>query len=703
MAQATPAPSSAKDDVDLGALIGILWRGKWWVMTLGTVGFVAMATYALGFATPLFPAQATVALEAQEQQVIGDIESIFAGGGTDTTAINTEIEVFRSRALIGELVDDLNLVDDPEFNGLDDALSLAERIRQSLTSWEPTPLTEEDLRNRVIDTMIARLRVANIRQSLAFILALETTSSAKSAEIVNRWAELYTESQIRRQLDEATRAIEFLSERTSELQGNVEMLEQELAQRTEESSVVNAEVLQAQNLQLRDLRARIDEQQDRLINDQAVLAQLLGATDADTLADLADTAGDSRFSGIIQRYRAGRISPEAAFDALQGQVEDLASDIRRDEAQLASLERSADELSAQINAQSNELIALQQLEREVEASRLLYQTFLTRLQEASVQQGLETANSRILSIAVPRQASSPRTTLLALAGGFLGAFIGAVFVFIRELRFAGFRTADEVRSVVDVPVMGSLPAMTVRGRKEVLAELRSKPNSIFSEAVRNLRTSILMSNMDKEPQVILVTSSIPAEGKTTMSIALSRYFGTLEGKRVLLVEADVRRQTLRAYIEEGRNHGVQLIDVMLGRVRLEDVDLMDPDIGVEVLMGSGGDMNAADLFESRRFADLLQRLRGVYDHIVIDSPPVLAVPDARVLSRYADTTVFAVRWGYTTRTQLRQGLDMLGSIGQNADGVVLTQVDGKKMRSYGYSGQYGYDGYGAGGYYTKES
>lgn len=210
--------------------------------------------------------------------------------------------------------------------------------------------------------------------------------------------------------------------------------------------------------------------------------------------------------------------------------------------------------------------------------------------------------------------------------------------------------------------------MKVRGRKEVLQGLKDKPNSVFAEAVRNLRTSILMSNPDKEPQVILVTSSVPGEGKTTLSLALARYFGSLEGRRVLLVEADIRRQTLRAYVDNDREKGVQLMDVVLGKSRLDDVDLFDSNLGLEVLRGSGGEFNAADLFESRRFKDLITDLRDRYHHIIIDSPPVLAVPDARVLTRYCDLSVFAVRWNSTSRMQVRQGLEMLNSVGQPADG-----------------------------------
>lgn len=696
------AIADSVEEFDLMALVGVIWRGKWWIILAAIIGILIAGYYAARVAVPLYPARVTIALEGDGQgQVIGDIESVFAGGGTDTTAINTEIQVLRSRALMERLVDELDLTQIPEFNGLEDGPGLVSRMRMLVTDWEPVPPNEEQLRNRVVDVMISRISVSNIRLSLAFNIQIETTNSRRSAEIVNTLAQIYIENSIRRKLDESTRAVEFLSERTTELQGSFETLQQDLAQRMEASDVIDAELLQAQNLQLRDLRGRAEEAQTRLDEDQALLDALAAADGVDAMVDVAESAGDGRFASIVQRYRRGTLEADATEVALTTIMDDVRDDMRRTQAQLESLQRSAADLTMQINTQSDELIEIQQLEREVEAARLLYETFLTRLQEASVQRGLETADSRVLSQAVPRSASSPQVLLYLMIGAVVAGLIGMVFVVYREWRFAGFRTTDELRSAVGAFVMGSLPAMSVRGRKEVLESLKSKPNSIFAEAVRNLRTSILMANPDKEPQVILVTSSIPGEGKTTLSLSLARYFGSLEGRRVLLVEADIRRQTLRAYQEESRANGVQLLDVLLGKAKLDEMDLQDPDLGIEVLMGSGGEFNAADLFESRRFKDLIVNLRERYDHIIIDSPPVLAVPDARVLTRYADLCVFAVRWSSTTRTQVRQGLDMLKSVGHPADGVVLTQVDQRKMKGYGYGGQYGYDGYSS-GYYAKD-
>ncbi len=435
----TETPS---DEIDLVALLAVIWRAKWWVIGFSVLGIVLALVYSLRIATPLCPASATLALETEGQQVITDIESVFASGGTDTAALNTEIEVFRSRALIGRLVDDLNLVEDPEFNGIRERPSLRTRLRSLLTGEEPAVADAATLRNGVIDGLIDRIAVTNIHQSLAFNISIETTDPLKSAAIVNRLAEIYIENQILRKLDETTRAIEFLSERTVELQASVEMLEQEQAQRMEASNVIDAELLQAQNTQLRDLRDRVEESRMRVAEDQALLASVQGAAgDVEAMMTLAEASGDSRLSGIVQRFRSGRLSAETTELALMDALDGIGTDIRRNETQFETLLRSAEALTTQINQQSEELIQMQQLEREAEAARLLYQTFLTRLQEASVQRGLETADSRVLSEAVPRGKSSPRTTVLLAILAVLGGLTGAAIGLIREWRFAGSEPA----------------------------------------------------------------------------------------------------------------------------------------------------------------------------------------------------------------------------------------------------------------------
>ena len=699
MTNSQPNDRTNRDEIDLLPLVGSLWRGRFIVIGITAICILASACYTYVIATPMYPAQATVALNQQQQQTITGIESVLSGAGSDAVSINTEVEVFRSRNLLGQLVDRLGLANDPEFNPALREPGLRTRILRGIgLARQPAAQIDGIARNQVIDILQNRLNISNIRQSLAFTLSITTTDPQKSALIINSFAEIYIESQIMAKLEAAAQATEFLSRRTSELQQSLEGLEQDLARTMEQSDVVNQEVLQAQNLQLRDLRERITDQTRRNATAQAVVDRLTAATALSDLITVAETSGDVALERIAFAYRNNRLDDQQAQAALDTQVQDMVEDGRRDLAQLQSLQSSAEALSAQIQTQSDELIVLQQLEREVESARLLYQSFLMRLQETNVQQGLEAADSRILSDAVPRGASSPRHGRNLGLAALLGIILGGGIVLLREMLFSGFRSPDELRAGSGETVLASIPLFGNGNRKETLQHMRENPNSVASESVRNLRTSILMSNIDRPPQVMLVTSSVPGEGKTTTAIALARNLTAMEGKRVLLVEADMRRKSLRSYVENDTI--ISLIDVLMGQVDINHVDLWNDDLGVNVLAGSDARMNATDLFASNRFGDLMAMLRRDYDHIVIDTPPVLAVPDARVIATHADAVIYAVHWSRTTRMQVRQGLEMLESIGISLTGTVLTQVDTKKMKSYGYGGQYGYDGY-ASKYYSE--
>lgn len=650
--------------------------------------------YAYFVAVPIYPATTTVALQNEQQQVITDIESIFARGGTDVTSINTEFEVIRSRRLIGLLVDELNLVSDPEFNGSLRPESTTRRILNFLLGRVAHPPSSPELiRRSVIDAVIGRISVANIRQSRALTISITTTAPLKSAEIINTLAQLYVENQIQQKLEATEQAIEFLSRRTAELEANVELLEQTFAQRTERSNAITSDVLQARNLQLRDLRERVSELTGRITSEESLIASFNGNLSIDALESRVEEHDDVRFSTMLQRFRSGRITQQELEFEIADTVASLQQSLSRARQQLATLQLSEAQLASQVRDQSNALIAMQQLEREVDAARLLYQTFFSRLQEASVQQGLETADARILSEAVPRQASSPRKSRILVLSSLLGAMLGAGIVLLQEWRFAGFRTSDDLEQQTGQRILGSISSLANEDRRFVLDHIKNKQNSQFAEAVRNLRTSILMSNIDNEPQVILLTSAVPGEGKTTLAIALTRHLSKMEGKRALLLEADIRRNTLRSYIDS--KPPVELMDILLGKTSSENIDLYNEDLEIELLTGTNSSGNAADLFASRRFKDLMAALRETFDYIVIDSPPVLAVPDARVLASYSDAVVFVVRWSVTSKTQVQQGINMIESVGTTLTGMVMTQVDQRKMKTYGYQGQYGYDGYAA--------
>ena len=165
------------------------------------------------------------------------------------------------------------------------------------------------------------------------------------------------------------------------------------------------------------------------------------------------------------------------------------------------------------------------------------------------------------------------------------------------------------------------------------------------------------------------------------------------GKRILLIEADVRRCTHSVEID--RNNTVALLDLVVGHKNLNEVNLYAEELGFDILTATRSDKNAADIFASQRFSKLLTELREHYDYIIIDSPPVLVVPDARLIGTISDANIYIVKWNKSTRAQVDQGLDMLSSIGVNTIGLVLNQIDTRKAKTYDYTGSYGYGEYGS--------
>ncbi|MEM6499828.1 MAG: polysaccharide biosynthesis tyrosine autokinase, partial [Pseudomonadota bacterium] len=339
------------------------------------------------------------------------------------------------------------------------------------------------------------------------------------------------------------------------------------------------------------------------------------------------------------------------------------------------------ELTDQVERQSVELLKLEQLEREAGSTRQLYEYFLGRLKETSAQQGVHRADSRILARAVvPRKPSSPRKGLFLMLSAAFGLLIGAIVVLAREMNQSTFRSPQEVEQATGMSVFAQVPKAPFSKRRRILNYLATKPTSALVEAIRNLRTSVLLSNMDNPPQVIMMTSSLPGEGKTTQSLALAQSFSGM-GKKVLLIEGDIRRRTFQQYFKAPSQAG--LITAVAGRKPMEEIVVHSEDLGADVLLGDKTKVNAADFFSSGRFREFLNEQRRVYDVIIIDTPPVLVVSDARVIGRLVDSVIYAVHWNRTTRIQLQEGLSSLDTVDVKVSGLVLSQVDVRKAQTYG--------------------
>ena len=705
-ARQTPGSSQAteEDVIDVGALIGTLWRGKWIITFIAAMAVLLGGYYAYVVATPKFRSTAVVILETNQDQIV-DLQSVVGGLSGDTSEVNSEVEVLRARSLMSKVVDRLNLTEDPEFNSKLRPPRLIHVIKARLfdivgirrSEIALTPAEEADrTRDAVVSSLLSSVSVRNVPLSLVFQVTVESADPLKSAAIADTIVELYILNQIEVKFQATQQATIWLSERVSQLQSTLEEAESQVSTFSAQTDLVSVEGLRALERQIKELRDRIEAAaSERLTQDARVNALRL----AESRQDKAALLGDPQLTRYLPRAETDQTIATAfdtRFDLLM-QREELT--LTRADQQLEALTTSKIELDAEISQQSEDLITLQQLTREAEATRVLYEYFLSRLNETSAQQGIQQADSRILSDAVvPSRASVPRKSLILAMSGMMGLILGAGVVLVREMRNNSFRTASDLERATGYTVLGQIPAMSSGNRRKVLRYLADKPTSAAAEAVRNLRTSLMLSNVDNPPQVIVSTSSVPGEGKTTNSLALAHNLLGL-GKRVLLVEGDIRRRTLHRYFPNMPDRGI--VSVLSGATRLEDAVHRSLGFGADILGGERSNTNAADLFASERFKALIAEARAQYDVVIIDTPPVLVVPDARIIGNEADAIIFTVKWDKTTKPQVEEALRLFHNSGQRITGFVLSQINMRGMKRYGYGGNNGaYGGYGA-GYYAN--
>ncbi|WP_169791148.1 GumC family protein [Rubellimicrobium mesophilum] len=708
--------TEASDEIDLLEILRTLWRGKLWialcallVLTLGWYRGVATAV-------PLYTATAQMALQLDNQPNI-DLSTIVSGFSGDEASINTEMAIIQSDEVIGRLVDELRLQDDPEFNAYlpdPDAAGpgVVQRVRSALgaavravlpggeddPAEAEAPPTPEEIRRDVIDSVRGTVDTDSNYDTYVFSISVTTEDPDKSTRLANALAGFYRDDQIRTKVETTERMATWLSERVGELRAELDAKQNEIADLQAQSALVSDESLQALNERAIDLRSQLSQVQSDLARTEERLSALAAAEASGDVEAILAAADDGQLEAAATAMARSQPGARARFDRRLAQVR-LQVEAERDRARQSAqdLQRGIDELSSQFEGQSSDLRALQQLRQEAEATQALYDTFLTRLKEATVQQSAYEADSRILTEAREGDQVAPRRTRILALSLILGLVLGGGLVLGREFLQNTFRTAEDLERKTGRPVLGQIPRIPARQRGDVIRYLRDKPTSAAAEAVRNLRTSLLLSNVDRPPQVVMATSSVPNEGKTTITIALAQNFAGLD-KRVLLIEGDVRRRTFAAYFQQKDGKG-GLISVISGKTALEDAVLRPEGLDFDVLVGERSTTNAADLFSSQRFHQVVEEARSLYDVVIIDTPPVLVVPDARVIAQHVDAVVYVVRWDRTTGHQVEEGLKQLRSLHLPVTGVVLSQVDPKGMRRYGYGGRYGaYSRY-ARGYY----
>ncbi|NVJ98821.1 MAG: polysaccharide biosynthesis tyrosine autokinase [Alphaproteobacteria bacterium] len=731
-------------ELDIRALVLVLWRRKWIIVNT-TVFLLVLSALVVFQLTPRYTAQAMLAIETRQNSYV-DLEAVMSGVGTDQAAIKTEIDVLQSRRLVGKLVDSLALVEDPEFNrSLDTKRSLISYLNPlsyMSEAWKTailgsTASTQSDeeramaVRAKVIDSVSAALKVSNPPRSYTLHVSFESTSPKKSARLANELASIYLTDQLEVKFEATQRANEWLNERVSQLREKVRLSEQ-AAQRfreenqlvqTQSAGLVNEQQLAQINTQLVTARtelARIEARQGQIEqnvqNGSIEQSGLIEVLQSPLIQRLKEQESE------IQRRRAElstRYGPKhPTMQKIEAELADIKTKISlevdkivagiRGEAEVAAirvraLESNLEGLKRESFTVSRAQVQMRELDREAEANRLLLQTFLTRFKETSSQDGMQQADARIISEAdVPTSASFPKKSLILMLVVFVGLILGVGLAFLLEALDNGYRSFDQLRQDLHLRALGMIPLV----KKSVLQDgkpedyIASKPNSSFAEAHRNVHASLMFSGSDgSTPKVLAVTSSIPGEGKSTATLCLAQILGRT-GLKVLVVEADLRRPVFRQRMGISKEKHISLNMVLSGQAQGSGKTVYkDEKTGIHMLWAELTE-DPQERFTSPEFRHFLSEARKQYDLVLLDTPPIMAVSDAMLISKYAESVMYVVQWEATPKGIVRSAVKQLSQTGVPIAGAVLTQVNLKRHRGYGYGDQGYYYG-GKSNYYTN--
>ena len=741
-----PVHMAVSAGLDFEALLGMARRRKRVILGGVAVGLLLVLVYLVA-AVQKYTAISNLMMDTPKLRSVSDLldpTSLDAGGG----GVDTQVELIKSERIILGIIRKMNLKDHPAFNSKttsffaaigNSVANLREAIGLGRAEVDPSEFqAAEALKERLIVEALAKaVEVKRVGRTYVLEIRYTDADPVLAAGIANAFAEQYLTEQLDAKYDATTRAAVWLQDRIGELR------ERSLAADTKvqkfradnnlisvSGRLVNEQQLTDANTQLSDARAKMAEAEARAQRIEAIAKD--GNVDAAVSESLANPVIASlRTKFLDASKREAEISKKLGvdhiaavnlrsemkqyerllFDELARIGESYRSDYQIAKTKLESLEQNLKTMLAQTAGDNQVLVALRELERESDTYKTLYQTFLTRYQEAVQQQSFPITDARIITGATPPLVASwPKKGLLLALGLVVGLAGGAAAAYVLELRDQVFRTGEQVQSELGLEFLGLLPMLKVGaarpteessepGRLGPISPLMryslTAPLSGFAETLRATKVAADIALKIKRPKIIGVVSVLPSEGKTTVTKNLASLVASL-GSRSILIDCDMRNPGLTRNVAPFARDG--LVEVLQGRKTLAEVALLEVESGLTIVPAvvHRKMTNSSELLSSQAMQSLLRKLGDTYDYIFLDLPPIGPVIDVRASTDLIDAFVFVIDWGKTLRSVVRSTLEVENEIHDKCLGVVLNKVDQVKMTLYEGSSYRNY-------YYSKYS
>ncbi|HEX4193102.1 MAG TPA: AAA family ATPase [Stellaceae bacterium] len=646
----------------------------------------------------------------------------------DTGAVDTEVEMLKSRALSETVIEKLGLLKDPEFNPPPAStwhVGFTDQFPFIGISSQVKDVSPEEMLRKTVDAVQRGTFARRIGLTDVVRVGFSSTDAIKAQTIANGLIDAYLARQV-------TDKVNLVNKANDELTASVDKLREDAltsaaaAEQYKNShsilspqgaSMVEAEIATL-NQQIAQAHADRIQKESQISNAMALGGKngdggdTAEALNSDTIRELRKQEADisAQVAQLSTQFKPDYPETkraQAQLNDVRGQIRgelnrirsSLTASVRGAAQREDSLVASRQQAQQTLDTNNAARVALVSLELKADASKKTYEGYLNRASDVAAARSLQQPDAMVnYKAAVASDTPSPNMRLV-MAGAAILALLGAALaVIIPEYWNRRFRSSSDVELGIGLPLAATLPDITslgqsrrLRGPAAPAISLMTDRFTAFAESFRNLRAFLALLDPSEPSKVIALTSSVPREGKSVTSLCLAEILAQA-GESVVVVDCDVRRHGLTSLVSEAANAQVGIVEAMKKNLPLNDVLVLDPRSGAWVLPVAHHEGVPEDLFSTKQWDALVRSLAQRFDHVILDTPPLLGVADSRILCTKADKVLFIVRWNKTPMSAVQAAADILQQCGAKVAGAVLSQVNIRQQARFGYGDSSDYFG-----------
>jgi polysaccharide biosynthesis transport protein len=660
---------------------------------------VTLATVRTLMTQPVFEGTTSILIERTNPNVL-DFKDVAQTETRLDDYYQTQYKLLQSRVLARQVVEQMKLLNDPEFGG--------PRSAEEIAAAHAAAAGESPIMEQAVGTLLNRLRVTPVRNSRLVNVSFEAYRPALASAVANRLSQTYIQQALDFRFQTSSEAGDWLESQIAEQRKKAEALDREIAELRQREGLVNIEERRTLlDQRLKELGTALNERKTERLQKEALWRQMSGASNPEELPDVQRSALiqnvrielanlQRQEAQLLERYmdqhpevvkvrnqiRETRSKIRTEARAVIGTAE---NDYRAAAAQESNIAAALEATKAEVLDLSKRTVNYDTRKRELDAANQVLNSLLSRSKETDVASGLKASNIRIVDTAVvPTQPVRPRKVRDISLAIVLGLGLATALAFFLDYLDNTLKTPDDIRNHLQAPLLGVI-AESPDGHPASLA--RAADSSIFGEGYRLVRTALSYSWPEPGPRVLIVTSTSPGEGKTLTSVNLALTLSDIAG-RVLLIDCDMRKPRTHTYFGNRKSPG--LSDLLVGKAKpSEAIQLRAGGTAISLLAAGTSVPSPGDLLTAHTLRVLLDGLRGQYDWVVVDTPPVGAVSDPLVVAPLGDGVVVVAGAEMVPRAAVRRTIERVQETGARVLGVVLNRAQIQK-HSYYYGSYYGH-------------